>query len=108
MSISYDPSKSPDWDPKAMQLARQIGMIPFDVTCNEPDAKPDDHTGVQFNVFAYAVPRIGELITLQDGTVARVTDVIHKVAKPPDGPFTALMAHVIACRIGRAVLPPPG
>jgi hypothetical protein len=99
MSITYDPDKTPDVDPESSRIARQLGMFPINVICDEPDAQPGDHTGVGFMAFVDVVPRIGERITLQDGNKFTVTNIYHRVVKDPDSDFITMMPNVVGRRI---------
>src|SRR5262249_30078170 len=102
MSISYDPSAVPDFDPQATDEATRLGLTPINVVCDEVGRQPGDQGGVSFTAFVSFVPRIGDRIILQDGTMCEVRRVYHKVAKAPGSTFFTMVANVAAIRVGPA------
>lgn len=97
--LNYDPDGIPDVDSDAIQRAQEYGMRPIHVTCDEPNAKVGDLGCVSFLAFVHFVPRTGETITLEDGTVCRVHNVHFKVTDI-DG-FKSLIPNIDALRVSQ-------
>ncbi|WP_406693935.1 hypothetical protein V5E97_23125 [Singulisphaera sp. Ch08] len=99
MGISYDPSKTPDLEPGAMEEAVKMGLIPISVICTEEGS--DEFNGVQFDAFVSVVPRIGERLLLEDGTACEVARVYHKVVKPLGSKIIGMYVTVCAYKLVR-------
>src|SRR4051812_31451166 len=97
--ISYDPDKHPELSNDAVKDAESLNMQIVNVICDEPGAKVGDNTGVAFLSITPFVPRIGERIKLEDGTMCEVKMVFHRVSRLPDTKTTALVPTVLAVRL---------
>jgi hypothetical protein len=65
-----------------------------------PESKKGDPGSVSFYCFVQYIPRIGELITLDDGAVCRVDGVHHKLIHRESNPkFMRLIPAVSAIRV---------
>ena len=97
--LNYDPDGLPNLDPKAMERARELGLTPVHIICDEPGAQVDDDDAVSFFGFVAFMPRQGEVVELDDGKKCRVKHVIHRTvtAKAFDG--VMLVPNILAVRI---------
>jgi hypothetical protein len=80
MSINYDADGKPEIDGAALALARSIGYHVINVICDLPKANVGDVGGVSFSCMVAFVPRKGERIELDDGTICEVSDVLYKTS----------------------------
>lgn len=96
---NYDPDTKASVDPRQAEEARQFGLQPVNVICDEPGAKVGDHTGVSFIAFVPSVPSQGDRIVLEDRTACDVVRVIWKVSRPPGEALVMLVPNVIAVRV---------
>jgi hypothetical protein len=96
---SYDPDGTPEMDEEAFEEADRLGMRPVFVICDEQKAKVGDISGVSFVCFAYFVPRMGERITLEDGTTCQVARVMYKLARTKSRKVIGLTPNVYAVRL---------
>ena len=94
--INYDPEGKPEISDEALRQARTYGMHVFQVWCDEPKDKRNDDTGVNFLTIGPFLPRVGEILTLQDGTDCVVKRAVHKVGKMGNSP--ALYPIIYAVR----------
>jgi len=95
--INYDPDKTPHLDPKMVQEAKDSGMQLVHVICYPARNEPDEG-GVDFITLSPGIPRIGEIVYLQDGKGCRVENVFWNVAliAPTGSPL--LVPNIIAVR----------
>jgi hypothetical protein len=98
---TYDPDEIPELDPETLGQAKGLGLHPIHVICDEPNSQVGDHTGVSFVAFSEFLPRVGDSIDLEDGTVCEVRRVYHKLARNPETNYIMLVPNVFAVRIGR-------
>lgn len=89
MMIEYDPDKKPEMSEEGWRTARENGLHPVQLICEEPNAKVGDHTGVTCLVLVSFVPRVGERVYLEDKTVCEVDFVRHSFVTVRDHDGTA-------------------
>lgn len=80
VTINYDPDGTPELSTEMLQAAQDAGMGVVHVICDEPDAQLGDATGVSFWTMAAFLPRQGDRLHLQNGTVCEVKRTHFKVA----------------------------
>lgn len=97
--LNYDPGQLPQIDPEQYEEATLLGLMPVNIICSNADGVQDDWNGVNFAAFVAAIPRVGEIIALQNETWCRVMQVIHRVAETGDTRFLASSANIIAVKI---------
>jgi len=97
--LSYDPDEKPELDPDAVEEGIRLQMHPINVTCDEPDAKVGDPSGVSFIAFAPFIPREGEGIQLEDGESCQVKRVIYKLSRRPGSKMVMMVPNVYAVRL---------
>ncbi|EDL58259.1 hypothetical protein [Gimesia maris] len=95
--LNYDPDGTPDVNLDALHEAERLGMRPIHVICDEPGAQVGDSGCVSFMAFVHFVPRVGEIIQLEDGTHCRVHKVHYKITNVNG--FISMMPNVDALRI---------
>lgn len=78
--ISYDPNEPPSPSYEWYEQCRHFGGSPVQVCCYEPTGE----FGVAVFIMAHFVPRIGEIVVLDDGTKCHVDNVCHVTATIPD------------------------
>ena len=93
--LSYDPDKIPEMDWEAYEEAQRLGLHAIHVICDPKDAQVGEHTGVSFLTFAEFLPRINDVIDLENGTKCVVQRVIFRVTRLSPK-LTRLMANVYA------------
>jgi hypothetical protein len=98
MSMNYDPDGTPEITPDLHRLARELRMHIVNVVCDVPGAKVGDPEGVSFAALTPHLPRVGEMIELEDGNICEVREVYHKVVSQDFGCIT-LFANVGAVRV---------
>ena len=79
MSISYDPDKTPKLSQEMIEEAEKSRLHIVHVICDEPGATVGDIAGVSFAALVPFIPRVGESITLQDGSVCKVDEILWSV-----------------------------
>ena len=97
--INYDPDSKPEIDPEAMAEAEQLGLRVIHVICDEAGAKVGDQSGVSFVTFGDFLPRAGDRMQLEDGTVCEVKRVYFKLSRPDGSRLSVLVPNVLATRI---------
>ena len=100
----YDSGKPAAYTDEQFEAAMELGLRPIQIICNEPGAQPGDlGAGVAFFAFVHDIPRIGERVELEDGSLCEVTRVYHRVVKiGPTANFHSLAPNVVATKIGKA------
>lgn len=97
--VNYDADGVPNLDAQAAAEAKSFGLQTILVVCDEPGAKVGDTGAVSFYSFSESLPRAGERITLEDGTLCQVRTIYWKLSRPPGSRFTMLVPNVFAVRI---------
>lgn len=77
MAKSHDLSQPPTINMKAWKFAQSNGLQVFHVICDQ--RIENVFTGVMFYGVGPCVPRLGEEIRLENGTLCRVTRVLYGV-----------------------------
>ncbi len=98
--LSYDPEDSPKFDEEACEQATDLGLWPIHILCDVPEEDADDYTKVIFTAYVAFIPRVGERIGLEDGTMCEVTRVYYKVKKP--GKYISLVPHLYAVPLAKS------
>lgn len=96
MSINYDPDGTPEYDEEAAAQARELGLFMVCIIC---DDRGPDRVPVSFVVFVSAIPRTGERIWLEDGSVCEVKRVYHRVVSMPEIGMISLTPNVYAIKV---------
>lgn len=73
--IEYDPDSRPEMSEEGWRMAREMGVHPVQIICDEPNAKVGDPSGVTCMALVSCVPRVGEQLWLEDKS-ACVVDVV--------------------------------
>lgn len=73
--IDYSDDGKPEITSQMFSDAKFLGMFILQIICHNDTG--EDH--VNFLTLCNYVPRIGETISLEDGTKCKVTDVLNKV-----------------------------
>ncbi len=94
--LSYDPYRAPEFDTQTLMEAREMGLHPVNVICDEPNSQVGDNTGVSIVAFVSHIPRCGERITLQDSKTCEVKRVYYKVSRVPQSKIILLVPTVFA------------
>lgn len=97
--ISRDPSEKPAMDSEAFERATSMGLNPISVICDEPGSKVGDVGGVSFVSFGHFIPRAGDRIELEDGTVCEVVRVHYRLSRTGGDSMTTLVPNVYAVRV---------
>ena len=95
---NFAPSATATLDPDVMAEAIGSGFIPLHVVCSEDSESEDGSGDVDLWTFVSIVPRIGERLELEDGSVLEVKRVHWKHSRR--GAITSLLPYLIAVRIG--------
>ena len=95
-----DLDKTATLDPAALREVRDIGLAPLQVICEGAAPRAVSPPASGFITFANFVPRAGEEIELEDGSVVRVTRVLWRQARVGSGRTTALTPVVSAIPLG--------
>jgi hypothetical protein len=95
----HDPASVYKLDPEALARARHLGLHPIHIICDEPGAKPGEHTAVTFLAFVAFVPQVGEIIKLEDGKSCQVHKVVHKQLKDHASGLISLTPNVHAVQV---------
>lgn len=87
-------------DPDEAALAEGVrqGLHPVQVICDEPGAKVGEPEGRSFLALSAFVPRVGEMVQLEDGSLGRVTGVFYQAVKTPGARVVRLVPTVYAVR----------
>ena len=80
MTINYDANGRPEMSAALAEFASQANQQIAHVICDEPGAQVGDEGGVSFLTAVPEVPRSGEKIQLEDGSMCTVVNVIYRVA----------------------------
>ena len=99
-SVSKDPDGIPRLDPDEFQEATSYGLHPINVTCDEPGAEVGDGGGVSFAAFVRFLPRVGDRLRIEDGSMCQVVRVYHGLVKLPNTGAYSFAHNVYAIRIG--------
>lgn len=76
--INYYGDGKPTIDYGMMKLAKENNMFLIHVICEgQEDSDTDSFSGVTFVAMTYAIPRVGENISLEDGSICEVTGILH-------------------------------
>jgi len=97
-SVSRDPDKAPNIDPRLIDKARKCNMQIAHIICDENGAKVGDPVGVSFVALVPAIPRIGEQLHLQNKTRCTVRQIDWSIATAPDG-LLRIFPNVYAERV---------
>ena len=84
MLLNYDPDSKPVLTPNALTLAKENGLHPVCVICDEKGARVGDATGLSFTAVTSFVPRVGDRIVLERGEQCRVENVYFRVVTSRD------------------------
>jgi len=91
--LNYCPDSMPSVDPRQIQEAANFNLKPVYVICNDPQ---DEAAGTTFFAFVQTVPKIGEVLLLQDKKNCLVKGVIHKVSIQGESKFPVMMPIVVS------------
>ncbi|HWE95765.1 MAG TPA: hypothetical protein VG269_17505 [Tepidisphaeraceae bacterium] len=95
-----DPSRVESFDLRQLAEGKKLGLQPLHVICYDHEMNRGTSEGVSLIVFVRFVPRVGESICLEDGTLCEVEEVYHKARRLPNK-LVELVATVGAFRIPR-------
>lgn len=84
MPIEYDPDARPQVTEEMLRDAKELGLHPINVICDEQGAKVGDQSGLSFIALVPSVPRQGDRIGLEDGRTCEVQRVYFKVVSRRD------------------------
>lgn len=85
--IEYDSDKTPELSDEALRYAKQNGLEPIQVICDEQNATVGDESGLTFCALVKFLPRKGDKLLLEDKSICLVDEVTHKLvtARRSDG-----------------------
>ena len=89
---------SNDPDEAALAEGVRMGLHPIQIICDEPDAKVNAPQGTSFLALVAFVPRVGEMVQLWDGQMAKVTGVYYQSVKMPGTNVIRLVPTVYTVR----------
>ncbi len=95
MAFNYDPEALTPMPEGLMEQAEKEGLRVVHINCDEPGAKREDQVGVGFWTAIVFLPRIGELIELEDGGKFRVVKVTHIVTTVEIGTVTGACVRAV-------------
>jgi hypothetical protein len=98
MAISRNPDETPKADPKQDDEAFIVGLRRIQIIIETPEDQPDDPDTppISAYVYAYFIPRKGEVLILDDGKKAEVKDVYQKIGTVGKSKMKALIPIVYA------------
>lgn len=93
MLINYDPDRTPNITNEMMEDAKQFGLHPVVIICDESSSKVGDQTGISFAALVSFIPRKGDRIILEDKRTCEVRRVYYKIVsrKNSDGKAESIM-----------------
>jgi hypothetical protein len=97
--LNYDPDDKPKLDTAMLMEAREFGLHPVNVICDEPDARVGHHGGVSFIAFAAFAPQVGDRIEIQDGKLCEVKRAYYKVSQIGKTAMFSLVPNLYAVRV---------
>jgi hypothetical protein len=101
MNIQYDPDKFPEVTPEQFRVAGELNLHVVVIHCDEPDAEVGDPAGVSFVTLVPFLPRVGDRIYLEDGSVCEVRGAVFKLVSNGEIGASFLTPNVKAVRIGK-------
>ena len=93
MLINYDPDRTPNITNKMMEDAKQSGLHPVAIICDELGSKVGDEGGVSFAALVSFIPRQGDRIILEDKRTCEVKRVYYNIVskKSVEGKAESIM-----------------
>ena len=93
MLINYDPDEIPNITNEMLEDAKQFGLHPVVIICDEPNSQVGDERGVSFAALVSFIPRQGDRIVLEDKRTCEVRRVYYKVVlrKSANGKAESIM-----------------
>src|SRR5262245_24441460 len=76
--LNYDSAARLQIPERIMETARQLGRQPVHGICDEPGTKADEPGGAATCVLSAFLPRVGDVLNLDDASVCTVTKVVFK------------------------------
>lgn len=89
--INYDPANRPIATQEMIDFAKNNQQILFNLLCGIQD---DESISLSVVVVGFTIPRIGEKIQLEDGTICIVSEIVHKVSAHAG--IVNMMANVVS------------
>jgi hypothetical protein len=85
MMFTRDSGAKPDMPEDFIPTAIAMGMFPATIVCIDPDSPRESPSTIKMFARAWVLPRVGELLTLENNRHCQVVRIEHDIAREHDG-----------------------